>query len=881
MTLQEYNDLFKNTLVKKMSITSSGGVTITNTNICSEQMSLEESLCSDTNLVFGACESSCFKLRIADISHNFEGEWLDVHMNVYTDEEGYLLAENGDYLLTESGEKIKLKDAGDSANIHMGQYKVHSDKPSNDRRWRDLTCYDAMYDILNADVATWYSGLTFPMTIKNFRDSFFTEVGITQETVTLCNDSFQIQGGFVTEGELSGKTVINAICEFNGVFGHINASKKFEYISLGSTPALTLDWYVDGTGTYEDYTTAVITGIIARSNGSDVGTTVGTTTNPYIMQDNPLIYGTEGTQALTTALTNLLTQIGSITYRPFSVTTYGNPMLPLGTQITVDTRDQTVVSYVITKLMSGIQALKDTISAEGDKKLPSVVNSVQSQIKRTKGIVHEVINEVDQMSSTIYDSTNGLVTQVSQTKNQIVMKVDSNGNIVKVKLSVDPDDSSATIFSVSAANISFIANNAIKLTTNNLSIDSTHFSVSSSGAITSTSGTIAGWTISNNLFYKEVTSGSAKYRPFMNAPSSPDINQTRAFGVRKELNGDYTYPFYVTYGGRIVALDGNIAGWEFDDTQFYRTVTTSESNVDVTYKPFLNAPANPTTGNIAFGVSRYDGTDRTYPFRVNYDGSLTATNATIKGAINTTSLKIDNKANMSIETRTVTESDFTITSTSVVVSSTAVVADVLRISSGYGLYIPSVVEFGDYASFQDVSANKISCSNQYISGNLYVAGWIHTDDLEIKSATPVIDFHMGLNDNTDYTYRLIHRATDTLDFVGHTGSTWGILKAAQFAVQSSKYAKKNIKTITDDEAKKILELNPVSFDYKQGANDQRGLIAEEVLDVLPNMVTIPEGYTEYNPEESWNTPSIDYSKFVPYLIKMVQIQQREIEALKK
>lgn len=41
MTLQEYNDLYKLPILKSMTITSSGGVTITNTNIVSEKMSLE------------------------------------------------------------------------------------------------------------------------------------------------------------------------------------------------------------------------------------------------------------------------------------------------------------------------------------------------------------------------------------------------------------------------------------------------------------------------------------------------------------------------------------------------------------------------------------------------------------------------------------------------------------------------------------------------------------------------------------------------------------------------------------------------------------------------------------------------------------------------
>ena len=180
-----------------MKIVSSGGYTITNTNIVSEQMSLEKSLCSDQNLRFGRCEAACFKVRIADIDHDFTGEWLNVTQSAQSDIEGFLLAQDGKYLLTEDGKKIRLKSSHDYENLSTyGRFKVQSCKPDNDRRWRNLTCFDAMKDILSADVASWYDGLTFPMTIKNFRDSFFAYLGVTQVTTTLINDNLSIKKGF-------------------------------------------------------------------------------------------------------------------------------------------------------------------------------------------------------------------------------------------------------------------------------------------------------------------------------------------------------------------------------------------------------------------------------------------------------------------------------------------------------------------------------------------------------------------------------------------------------------------------------------------------------------------------------------------------------------
>lgn len=157
--------------------------------------------------------------------------------------------------------------------------------------------------------------------------------------------------------------------------------------------------------------------------------------------------------------------------------------------------------------------------------------------------------------------------------------------------------------------------------------------------------------------------------------------------------------------------------------------------------------------------------------------------------------------------------------------------------------------------------------------------------IEIYHSTPYIDFHYN-KDNHDYTHRLICSSVGNWDFVSkNTASTQAwvstILNAEQFKVRSSIHIKENIKDIEEDEALKLLELRPVSFDYKDRSDgkDQRGLIAEEVMDILPNTVLIPEGYTEFDPENPNNVPGIDYSKFVPYLIKMCQIQQEQINAL--
>ena len=100
----------------------------------------------------------------------------------------------------------------------------------------------------------------------------------------------------------------------------------------------------------------------------------------------------------------------------------------------------------------------------------------------------------------------------------------------------------------------------------------------------------------------------------------------------------------------------------------------------------------------------------------------------------------------------------------------------------------------------------------------------------------------------------------------------GSLTCGSLHQTSSKKVKKNIKPIQD--AAKILELQAVSFDYKeeQQGKDRRGFIAEDVQPVLPNLVA---------PEEDGRPASLDYVGMIPYLQDVLKSQQQEITELKK
>lgn len=107
-----------------------------------------------------------------------------------------------------------------------------------------------------------------------------------------------------------------------------------------------------------------------------------------------------------------------------------------------------------------------------------------------------------------------------------------------------------------------------------------------------------------------------------------------------------------------------------------------------------------------------------------------------------------------------------------------------------------------------------------------------------------------------------------------------------FTNPSSRLVKENIQDMSEEEARKILSVRIVDFDYKEtfgGQKDQEGVIAEELLELFPHAVTVPDGYDETNFDESKGLEnqimSVDYAKLVSPLIKLVQMQQSQIDIL--
>ena len=454
MVNYKYGDLFKkDTVDKQLSIVSDDGkINITNTELHQEKFELTESLCSEQELTFGSCEAAMIKFTVSNTFLPMKGRWMTVRMSL---------------------------DGHADIPFQFGRYKVDSDTPTADRTCRDVVAYDALYDILNADVAAWYNtvfpshkeqqkdkdGKTTtvtvydPVTMKQFRDSFFKYFGIEQADIILVNDNMSIEKTVAvtpssetssdteessTIGEsMSGKEVLSCICELNGCMGHIGRDGKFHYIYLEQEiqglyprndlyPADNLyprdpksnrigkDLYI--TAEYEDFLVKTINKLQIREQKNDIGVIVGTGDNAYVIEDNFLVYG-KGTKELKGIAKNILSKIRWIVYRPFTADCKGNPCLEVGDAVRLPTRYELIESYILKRTLKGIQALRDDLEADGEEYRTNGANGIQKSILKLKGKSNVLERTIEKTQSTITDVEKGLQSQITQTATEIRTEV--------------------------------------------------------------------------------------------------------------------------------------------------------------------------------------------------------------------------------------------------------------------------------------------------------------------------------------------------------------------------------------------------------------------------------------------------------------------------
>lgn len=369
------NNLFlDDSIEKRISIVSDDEtINLTNADIHSEQFTLKESICSENTLKLGV-ESNSVEFTIDNTPPSMTGKWLTITLTPYN--------RNGT--------------AGTA--MALGRFKVFSDKPSGDRQTRTIIAYDKLFYVCKKNYKRWYRRVAFAssttLTIKQFRDAFFEKIGITQKTATLSNDGVSIKKVKVPS-KLTGKDILNAICEINGVFGHIARDGEFQYLTLSTSTAATS---IAKTYTikveYEDNALAAVDRVEMLGKDGEIVASIGSAedayTNKYTIDNNFIINGMGGKPYYESALQAMRTNIATLSFVPLSAEMKGNPRYEVGDRITYNVGNTTKTSFIMNRTMTGVQALYDTYDSNTEEYYSNEPNAVNTKTAQMQSMEYQI-----------------------------------------------------------------------------------------------------------------------------------------------------------------------------------------------------------------------------------------------------------------------------------------------------------------------------------------------------------------------------------------------------------------------------------------------------------------------------------------------------------
>ena len=176
------------------------------------------------------------------------------------------------------------------------------------------------------------------------------------------------------------------------------------------------------------------------------------------------------------------------------------------------------------------------------------------------------------------------------------------------------------------------------------------------------------------------------------------------------------------------------------------------------------------------------------------------------------------------------------------------------------LYNGYASTLGDYAYYK-TSGNTATTHGMLLSSDNYLF-WgranIETGDVSNSATAPIADVCMRVD-------------------ASGNGLFDGDVVAFSTTIASDARLKENVKDLNYG-LKDVLDIRPVSFDWKEKRNGQHdiGVIAQEIEKIIPEVVVEVD---TLNSEDTHKT--VDYAKLTSVLIKAVQEQQQQINELKE
>jgi len=395
------------------------------------------------------------------------------------------------------------------------------------------------------------------------------------------------------------------------------------------------------------------------------------------------------------------------------------------------------------------------------------------------------------------------------------------------------------------------------------------------GAVTATSGDIAGWTISGNDIIKTTGTNLKTIQLDSNTPKiliqsgsggTANFNEIRmdanAGNIKVRQDGVQVF----NTGDRIQPVTAQ----SFIVKSLPLSSTTLGSEVPVTTVTHLSASQQIGTNNLVVDeifrmkALEADLASKT-PFYVSITDPLSQTKA-----VGSNATPIFFEVSKSYDAMDPAHE----------IGQSAVFSTVLNSADDGGRFVGSSNTTGSAIyHFQTILTE--ASANHFDDAKLaHIRSDVDVHDLQATQQKQFVHFDARTSSGSKHNQRVFQVQYDG-DVVS-AGNITAFGASSNFLNVSDKRLKKDIHTISES-LDRILELRPTEFVWKENEKRDIGFIAQEVEEIIPEIVETSEGFldTHIDDDSQNNIKTVSYPKLIPYLVDTIQVLTKRIEELEK
>lgn len=468
-----------------------------------------EKILMSSELKFGEIFSSIFQVQLfgidADISHR------KIKVKILKDvENNYIVTDDGDVIVTDAGDRLVHTDTS-SSTIDLFTGIIDSNKKDRIGTDRTIIAYDRFYELRNFNVLDFWNDFwenNETTTLRQLKTALYNSLGLNYIPSACLNDNLVVSNPTKNQEVTLFQFVdlVRNIYQLQNACPHIDGNGNVIEIQLNPDKIRSLSNKLEGTNSnWEDFTTKHITGVGVYGTSSELEQLVGTNDNVYSIVGNLFLLDMTAEQ-LTEVCTDILDDLSIFTYRPGTfklVLPYDE--VQLGDALATDYG----VAYAFNIRYAGPVLINETISCPTSSDVLSQDIRSLNDIQFVGSKQSQIIKDIDKLEVDFVDLSENVESEISQMADEIVLKVDANGNIVEVALGSSASEGST--FDVNADNITFKANSTLNLLASNLNIQSTKLSITPAGKITATDADFDGKVTATTMLFWDTLNMYSSY----------------------------------------------------------------------------------------------------------------------------------------------------------------------------------------------------------------------------------------------------------------------------------------------------------------------------------------------------------------------------------